>query len=251
MSTYRCPSCGHEYDAGLQFCGKCGAPNDPAQRIRQIEQLLKNPAGPASPAAAQPVTAGMPPIPASPFASTPPPEPLSGGSPVMMMQDAPIPAKSGEAVVKKDPNRLIKWIALAVVGLLVLVGIIALVRQATLGPHGSPERLFAAYQKALDNDDGEGLLDLILPEQVERYALDEDTILQSLTTMNNEFEFEDVIVGDKGKIATVIVRMTYTPTFQSSKPNHNVSYLTSIMAQKEKGKWYLDIANIAGGSLLY
>lgn len=251
MSTYRCPTCGHEYDAGLQFCGKCGAPNDPAQRIRQIEQLLKNPAGPASPAAAQPVTAGMPPMPASPFASTLPPEPLSGGSPVMMMQDAPIPVESGEAVAKKDPNRLIKWIALAVVGLLVLVGIIALVRQATLGPHGSPERLFAAYQKALYNDDGEGLLDLILPEQVERYALDEDTILQSLTTMNNEFEFEDVIVGDKGKIATVIVRMTYTPTFQSSKPNHNVSYLTSIMAQKEKGKWYLDIANIAGGSLLF
>lgn len=251
MSTYRCPTCGHEYDAGLQFCGKCGAPNDPAQRIRQIEQLLKNPAGPASPAAAQPVTAGMSPMPASPFASTLPPEPLSGGSPVMMMQDAPIPAESGEAVAKKDPNRLIKWIALAVVGLLVLVGIIALVRQATLGPHGSPERLFAAYQKALYNDDGEGLLDLILPEQVERYALDEDTILQSLTTMNNEFEFEDVIVGDKGKIATVIVRMTYTPTFQSSKPNHNVSYLTSIMAQKEKGKWYLDIANIAGGSLLF
>ena len=47
MSTYRCPTCGHEYDAGLQFCGKCGAPNDPAQRIRQIEQLLKNSAGPA------------------------------------------------------------------------------------------------------------------------------------------------------------------------------------------------------------
>ena len=104
MSTYRCPTCGHEYDAGLQFCGKCGAPNDPAQRIRQIEQLLKNSAGPASPAAAQPVTAGMPPMPASPFASTPPPEPLSGGSPIMMMQDAPIPAKSGEAVVKKIPT---------------------------------------------------------------------------------------------------------------------------------------------------
>lgn len=126
MSIYRCPQCGHEYDAGLQFCGKCGTPNDPAQRIRQIEQLLKNSANPAAPAAAQPITAGTPPMPASPFVHPSPPESLSGGSPVMMMQDTPAPAESGEAVTKKDPNRLIKWIALAVVGLLVLVGIIAL-----------------------------------------------------------------------------------------------------------------------------
>ena len=38
--TIRCPQCGHEYDASLLFCGKCGAPNQQAQRIQQIEHLL-------------------------------------------------------------------------------------------------------------------------------------------------------------------------------------------------------------------
>ena len=167
----------------------------------------------------------------------------------MMMQDTPAPAESGEAVTKKDPNRLIKWIALAVVGLLVLVGIIALVRQATLGPHGSPERLFAAYQKALDNDDGEGLIDLILPEQVERYALDETTILQNMASADNELEFQDVIVGDKGKIATLFIRTSYTNSMSSSQ-TQKLTYTFTIMARKEKGKWYLDIANSSlAGSL--
>ena len=41
MSTYRCQNCGHEFDAGLLFCGKCGAPNQTAQRIHQIEQMLQ------------------------------------------------------------------------------------------------------------------------------------------------------------------------------------------------------------------
>ena len=56
MSTYRCQNCGHEFDAGLLFCGKCGAPNQTAQRIHQIEQMLQGepapPPGPPKPASA-------------------------------------------------------------------------------------------------------------------------------------------------------------------------------------------------------
>ncbi len=160
----------------------------------------------------------------------------------MEMQDPPAPPESGGTAVKKDPNRLLRWIALAVVGLLALVGIIALVRQAMLGSHGSPERLFAAYQSALEDDDGERLLDLILPDQVERYGLDETTILQNMASADNELEFQDVIVGDKGKIATLFIRTSYTNSVSSSQ-TQKLTYTFTIMARKEKGKWYLDIAN--------
>ncbi len=52
--TIRCPQCGNEYDAGLLFCGKCGAPNQQAQRIQQIEQILAGGAGTPTPATPPP-----------------------------------------------------------------------------------------------------------------------------------------------------------------------------------------------------
>lgn len=90
---------------------------------------------------------------------------------------------------------------------------------------------------------------MILPEQVERYALDETTILQNMASADNELEFQDVIVGDKGKIATLFIRTSYTNSMSSSQ-TQKLTYTFTIMARKEKGKWYLDIANSSlAGSL--
>ena len=75
MSTYRCQNCGHEFDAGLLFCGKCGAPNQTAQRIHQIEQMLQGePAPPPGPP--KPASAVYPPVPSPAEAVPPPPAPL-------------------------------------------------------------------------------------------------------------------------------------------------------------------------------
>lgn len=52
--TIRCPQCGNEYDTGLLFCGKCGTPNQQAQRIQQIEQILAGGAGTPTPATPPP-----------------------------------------------------------------------------------------------------------------------------------------------------------------------------------------------------
>ena len=81
MSTYRCQNCGHEFDAGLLFCGKCGAPNQTAQRIHQIEQMLQGePAPPPGPP--KPASAVYPPVP-SPAEAVPPPP----GPPSIVLQD--------------------------------------------------------------------------------------------------------------------------------------------------------------------
>lgn len=77
MSTYRCQNCGHEFDAGLLFCGKCGAPNQTAQRIHQIEQMLQG--EPAPP----PVRPSRPPPCIRPY---PPPPKLS------RLPPAPLPS---------------------------------------------------------------------------------------------------------------------------------------------------------------
>lgn len=239
MSTYRCQNCGHEFDAGLLFCGKCGAPNQTAQRIHQIEQMLQGePAPPPGPP--KPASAVYPPVPSPAEAVPPPPSP-----PSIVLQDmaAREPGKGPAEPAKpaiKNPKRLIKWIALAVAALLMVVGVTSLVRQVLLGYHASPERLFAGFRRALEEEDGELMLDLILPEQVEQYTFDESTVLDQIYIPDGELELLDVMEGKRGKSAYIFVifQEEYTPSLSSYAAFG--SYTLTLMVCKQDGKWYLN-----------
>lgn len=241
MPTYRCPKCGHEYDAGLLFCGNCGTPNNPAQRIHQIEQMLQGEAAPPAPAN-PPLSGVAAPAPEAyaPSGAVPPPS----GAPSIVLQDvaARKPAAEPEAApVKKNPNRLIKWIALAVAAILVIVGAAGLIRQTLLGYHASPERLFAGFRKALEEEDGELMMELIQPEQVEQYTFDESTILDQIYIPDGELKLLDVMEGKKGKVAYIFVTFREDTTSYSNYLSSNLYRMSlTLTACKQDGKWYLN-----------
>ena len=91
-----------------------------------------------------------------------------------------------------------------------------------------------------EEEDGELMLDLILPEQVEQYTFDESTVLDQIYIPDGELALLDVMVGKRGKSAYIFVifQEEYTPSLSSYAAFG--SYTLTLMVCKQDGKWYLN-----------